>query len=209
MTDVQPILERFERDWAAGRRPKVEDALAAVDDAQREALRVALVELLARLPVPAYTRDTLATLHAEPGVAAAASLASPSDVASASLHGLRLEAQIRRDDIVEKLIQRLSLPPDRPKIRRYLHDLETGLLDPGHVAARLVEALASIMCLPAQRVSAAIASEGAAPNRLGAAYQRAYDEPPPFSVVPPGYQPGSSEDPGEWDDIDRVFRGGP
>jgi len=209
MSKIDRLIEQFQRDWLAGLRPQVEAVLDAVDASEREHVRQRLNVFVSDAPTPAYSGETLGMLLDRPEVECAAALIAPEVESLASLvRRLRWDAQLRRDDLVEILISELGLPRKRDKVKRYLHDLEAGLLDPHRLSRRLLEGLATILNILPERLidAAAVTGDMGAPPAL--AYQRSYEEQPPFSFVPPGYDVRQSREESGWDTIDELFCGG-
>ena len=59
------------------------------------------------------------------------------------LVALRASRGIRRDEIVEAVMNEFKLAPERrAKVKRYYHELESGLLDPAGLDSRLADLLA-------------------------------------------------------------------
>jgi hypothetical protein len=111
---------------------------------------------------------------------------------------LRTRRGLRRDAVVDALVQLLGLDPTkRAKVKRYYHELESGLLEPRGVDRRVWEALAGT--LKAQ-VEDLIAWRTRPLEPLGEVYLRrahASAEAIPFTA--------RSEEPE--DEVDRLFRG--
>jgi hypothetical protein len=56
---------------------------------------------------------------------------------------LRASRGLKRDDVVDAVMSEFELAPDlRAKVKRYYHELESGLLDPSGLDRRLAELLA-------------------------------------------------------------------
>jgi hypothetical protein len=56
---------------------------------------------------------------------------------------LRASRGIKRDDVVDAVMSEFKFAPERrPKVKRYYHELESGLLDPAGLDRRLAELLA-------------------------------------------------------------------
>jgi hypothetical protein len=109
---------------------------------------------------------------------------------------------LTRDVVVERLLALLGLRPERSlKVRRYYHELETGLLEPRGVDRRVWEALAQVLGASAADLA------GWRPRRLDArpafrmSGEAMLDEGAVFSSVL------SSAAAEEVDEVDRLFTG--
>jgi hypothetical protein len=109
---------------------------------------------------------------------------------------LRTRRGLRRDAVVDGLVQLLGLDPTkRAKVKRYYHELESGLLEPRGVDRRVWEALAET--LKAQLGD--LVAWRPRPAQAATVYLRASEA---LSAPPP--QPAVAEEPE--DEIDRLFR---
>jgi hypothetical protein len=115
---------------------------------------------------------------------------------------LRKRRGLTRDVVVERLLALLGLRPERSlKVRRYYHELETGLLEPRGVDRRVWEALAQVLGASAADLA------GWRPRRLDArpafrmSGEAMLDEGAVFSSVL------SSAAAEEVDEVDRLFTG--
>lgn len=86
---------------------------------------------------------------------------------------LRVERRLTRDAVVSALVKGLHLDSKKmPKVRRYYHELETGLLDQERVDGRVFAVLATTL---GARVADLVASRPP-PFELGAMYLRESSE---------------------------------
>jgi hypothetical protein len=110
---------------------------------------------------------------------------------------LRVEQGVRRDEVVDALVEGLGLDPSRrEKVHARLHELETGQLEPRSVDRRVLEAIAAIL---SARVADLLAWRPL-PAPAQEAYFRA-TEASAMSYIPPA----APSDPGEPDEIDELF----
>ena len=62
------------------------------------------------------------------------------------LVALRASRGIRRDEVVEAVMSEFKLAPERKtKVKRYYHELESGLLDPAGLDSRLADLIARML----------------------------------------------------------------
>ena len=113
---------------------------------------------------------------------------------------LRVHRRLTRDAVVEALVNGLNLDFRKTaKVRRYYHELETGLLDPARVDARVFSVLAKTL---RARVADLVASRPP-PFELSALYLRdARDEAEPPGAPPFEAPENDAEEP---DEVDLLF----
>jgi hypothetical protein len=122
--DVSRLFDEYAARYARGERP---DARAYLERAGegREELVTLLDRFLALAPAPEPDDDLVAMMRAwaegEP-----------------PLLELRTRRGVRRAALVDALVERLGLDPKkREKVGRYVHELESGHLDPDRVDRRV------------------------------------------------------------------------
>jgi hypothetical protein len=130
--DLFTLFDEYAVRWARGEAPDAREYLARAGPASGE-----LAELLERFlasvppgePNPDLTAAFSAWAAGEP-----------------PLLELRVRRGVRRDEIVEAIVKRFRLPQaKRAKVGRYVHQLETGLLDPRGVDQGVLEAWARVL----------------------------------------------------------------
>jgi hypothetical protein len=132
LPDVFELFDEYAARYARGERPEAAEYL---DRAGGEAEELAhLIEgFVARTPTPEADDDTATMMRA--WVAGEAPLVA-----------LRAERGLKRDQVVDVLIERLGLDrAKREKVKRRYHELENGLLDPSGVDPSVWEALATAL----------------------------------------------------------------
>ncbi|HEV2874696.1 MAG TPA: hypothetical protein VGW14_06055 [Thermoleophilaceae bacterium] len=184
--DPRPFLERA----APADRP----LLAALIDAfLEEAPRRELSEDALGGQAAAVTDDVHRTL------------AGTSGLWPALLPRLRGRARLRRAEVVSQLAARLGAQGrQQEKVGLYYHQMEQGLLPESGVSDTVLEALGRIVGYTAEALRKAGQLPAPGPPRTdeGAAFARAtYGEPAEPS--------GAAPRPDAWDEVDRLFRGGP
>lgn len=188
--DAQELLRT-----AGSERPQLEAALERYlrDDAPRR-----------RWDAAAFARSPAATVAG----GLDRSIGSGAGVWPSLLPRLRARAELRRADLVGHLAASLGAEGQREKVGAYYHEMEQGLLPADGVSDLVLEALGSIVGESARRLreaglSAAEASGSAAPAaafaRTGAPLTDSLREEPPLAAAAEA----------RWDEVDRLFRGGP
>src|SRR5687768_7926308 len=115
--NVFELFDDYAARFARGERPNPRDYFAKAGD-RRDEFAQMIESFLSRAVPPAPDQETRSAIEAW--------------VAGDSpLLALRTRRGLKRDAIVDALVERLGLDPaKREKVRRYYHELETGLLDP-------------------------------------------------------------------------------
>jgi hypothetical protein len=132
------------------------------------------------------------------------SLAGAGGLWPALLPRLRGQARLRRAELVAQLAARLGAQSQRDKVGLYYHQMEQGLLPEPGVSDTVLDALGKIVGYTAEALRKAGQMPAPGPPRTDedAVFARAtYGEPPSA--------PAERERPAEeWDEVDRLFRGG-
>jgi len=183
--DVLTLFDEYAVRWARGEAPDAREYLERAGPAADE-----LAELLDRFlasappgePDPELAADFAAWAAGEPPLLA-----------------LRVRRGVRRDEIVAAIVERFGLAQaKRAKVGRYVHRLETGLLDPRGVDRGVLEAWAGVL---RARVEDLLAWRPPPVLPADVAYLRA-SEPADasFSLSAPAA-------PEERDEVDELFTG--
>ena len=182
--DVYRLFDDYAVRYARGERPDARAYLTRAGDGADE-LADLLDRFLAAAPPPPVDDDLVAAFQAW--------LAG-----DPPLLELRVRRGLRRDEVVDGLIERLSLDRGkREKVKRYYHRLETGLLEPSGVDRRVFEALGEAL---RARVEDLLAWR---PRPLeAAAYLRADAAVPPPPAPADVHERAAAEEP---DEIDALF----
>lgn len=197
------LLAEFRDEWSAGRRPRVEQYLARAEPERQPELRDMLDAFLVDAPRPDYTDEVLSEIAREPAVREVmASLTGESGLWPSLLPRLRRRSKLTRDEVVARLIEALGLPAgSEKKTKRYLHGMETGTLEPQGVSAVVLQALAGVLRSTKEDLERAGEFTGLGRPAGAAAYFRA------DAVDMTAAAPSAPLDE-EWDEVDRLFRGG-
>jgi hypothetical protein len=200
MDDLNKLFEEYKETFRAGEgdpRPFVERA-APADRAVLTALIDAFLSEARRSGRPgggaaeAVADDVYRTLSGASGLW------------PALLPRLRGRARLRRAEVVSQLAARLGAQGQQEKVGLYYHQMEQGLLPESGVSDTVLEALGKIVGYTADALRKAGRLPAPGPPRTdeGAAFARAtYGEPAEPSAAAPR--------PEAWDEVDRLFRGGP
>ena len=122
---------------------------------------------------------------------------------------LRNRARVARGDLVGELADRLGVGGRRDKVERYYHQMEQGLLPSEGVSDSVLEALGAV--LGESREALRRAGQGlgptaaGAPASPGAAFARTARVP---ADEEESEAAAASSSESEWDEVDRLFRGG-
>ena len=185
MRDLTSILfDEFAAAYRAGSEPDLRDYLArAGDDAPTFARLVDGFLAGSEPPAPTTERVELmrAWVRGEP-----------------PLLELRKRRRMKRSDVTARLTELLGLAPERAeKVHGYLHELETGQLEPRGVDARVWDALAQVLGADVR----ALARWRPAPFDTKLAYMRA-------SAPPAGPPLARARRESLDDEVDRLFLSG-
>jgi len=209
MTEVERLLQEFQRDFEAGGSLRPSDVLARVEGADRRELEALIDAYLARAPRRPFDA---AAFEASPARALADDLAEALEGEAgtwrAVLPRLRDAARLRRSELVRRLAAGLGVAGREEKVARYYHEMEHGLLDPNGVSDRVLAVLAELV--------------GTTPERLRDAGERLRptDEPPGTVAFARAATPaeeyreqiGAPASPAsevrDADEVDRLFTGG-
>ena len=189
---VLDLFDEFAHRFARGERPPVPEYIERAGERGDELARM-LDRFLASAPPPQPPAERVEMMRAW--------IAGQPPILE-----LRKERGLTRDLVVERLLGLLGLHSERRgKVRRYYHELETGLLEPRGVDRKVWEALGQVL--------------GASVSDLAGWRARAMDAGPAFrmsgearldeadavlmSVLSAAAEPDEAED-----EVDRLFRSG-
>ena len=129
---VFELFDEYAAAYARGERPRAEEYLERAGD-HADDLAQLLDGFLAATPPPAPDADTLAIVGGWVG-------------GDTPLLELRRRRGLTRDRVVDGLIRALALDrAKRDKVKRYYHELESGLLEPRRVDRRVFAAVADAL----------------------------------------------------------------
>jgi DNA-directed RNA polymerase specialized sigma24 family protein len=184
--DVITLFDEYAVRFARGETPDAREYLERAGS-DREALAELIDRYLAEAPPREPDEDLIAAFAAWAG-------------GEPPLLELRVRRGVRRDTIVEAIVIRFGLAADkRAKVGRYVHRLETGLLDPRGVDRGVLEAWADALRARVEDLLAWRPVVAAEAQSLSAdAYLRATDALYQLDLPPPAPVD-------ERDEVDELF----
>jgi transcriptional regulator with XRE-family HTH domain len=205
MATTDRALSDFIDAWNAGERPSVNRFLERVPAAEQDELASLINAFLEWAPNPAYSDHQRRAIAADPAVVATLDLIEERGLWPALLPSLRRRARITRDQLVERLAELLGVGGKRERVRVYYHQMESGSLDPRGVSTRVLDALAKILEVSAEEL-ADVGDAGAPAPAVDGVFLRAEMEVGPGEVF--DRLAAGPQSPGDWDEVDELFRGG-
>ena len=186
--DTLRLFDEFAAGFARGRDPDVRELLArAGDDAPALAQLVDSFLAGSEPPPPDHERAELMRAWAR---------------GQPPLLELRKSRRLRRAELVSRLTGLLGLSPDRePKVARYYHELEGGLLETRRVDARVWDALRQVFGTDVRSLARWRPTPQPAPAAL---YRRMHARPAAAAAPQVAAAAPEAED----DEVDRLFRSG-
>jgi hypothetical protein len=208
MTDVQQLLSEFKQASREGGEADPRPYLARVSGSDRELLAGLIDAYLEQAPRREFDAERF---RASPAATIAElvqrSLAGESGIWPALLPQLRRRSELKRSELVHELAARLGAQAQEQKVGEYYHRMEQGLLPAAGVSDTVLEALGRIVGWTAEalRTAGALPAPGSARSDAGAVFARTHRGGASESAPDPGGAPPA----GEWDEVDRLFRGAP
>jgi hypothetical protein len=210
MGDVEQVLRDYVREHRAGGEADPREYLTRVGDrGDRLALEALIDAYLENVPRAAV--DASVTSAAGEAVVDRVldELGAPTQTWRVLLPSLRMQAKLKRDELVQRLAGALGVAGYEPKVARYYNAMEHEQLDPAGVSERVFSALASIVntSVDALRRAAPQPPAGTIPDMAFARSapwetdSLATAAPAPAASISPPSKP-------EWDEVDQLFRGG-
>jgi transcriptional regulator with XRE-family HTH domain len=209
------VLSDFIDAWNAGRRPRVGEYVARVEEGERDALSEQIGFWLEIAPEPELSEEAWAAIRSEPVVAAAvAAYDLESEPLADLVRELRSQRGLARGELARRVADALGMPARAvPKVESYVGSIEEGSLDPRGVSGRALEALGRALDVARSRLEAAadaVASAAAAAPAPSAAplYRASEDADRVRESLEIAAAALSAPAPEPWDEVDRLFRGG-
>jgi hypothetical protein len=212
MSDVERLRERFVAEFEAGRQPDPREYLAQLEGEHQRELEVLLDAYLERAPRRPFDSAAFA---ASPARALAddleQALGGRSGAWPVVLPRLRQAARLKRADLVHRLAEALGVADREPKVERYYHAMEQGLLEPSGVSDRVLDALAALVGTSRERLreaAAALTPGGTAPAAPHPPFARtATPDAEALAAMSPSEQ-GEHVGTEPYDEVDELFTGG-
>ena len=211
MTDVERLLTEYKEAHQSGGDANPRPYLARVSGVDRELLAGlidAYLEQAPRRPLSAALGESRAAPVVEE---VERSLAGAGGMWPALLPRLRARARLRRSELVAQLAARLGAQAQQDKVGLYYHQMEQGLLPEAGVSETVLEALGKIVDSTASALRKAGQMPAPGPPRAdeGAVFARAtYGEPAAEVPADAGELAARERRAEDWDEVDRLFRGG-
>lgn len=204
MTSSETVLSQYIDDWNAGRRPRVEDYLARVDASERDELAEQIATYVSWAPTPEYSPEVLHEIRSEPALAQLREATGrKGGLWSVVLPRLRARAGLGLSELGQRVHGALGLTSGEEKTARYLEDMERDRLDPRGVSQRALDALAAVLGTSGRDLAEA-GDLGAGARPAMALYR---DGPMDLEALHE-LADAAHDDPGDYDEIDELFRGG-
>lgn len=206
MSDVEQVLRDYIREHRAGGEADPREYLARLDEPgdrlELEALIDAYLEKAPRARVPTPIDPAPAAEQLVDRIEAA--LDAPPATWRALLPSLRMQARLKRAELVSRLTEALGLSGREEKVARYYNAMEHEQLDPTGISPRVLEALAGLVHTTADVLRSA-APRAAPPSVASATFARLapWDADADAVASSPAQAPEL-----EWDEVDELFRGG-
>jgi hypothetical protein len=209
MTDVERLLAEYKEAHRSGGDADPQPYLAQVSGVDRELLAGLIDAYLEQAPRRPFSAAAFGESRAAPVAEDVhRSLAGAGGMWPALLPRLRARARLRRAELVSQLAARLGAQAQQDKVGLYYHQMEQGLLPEAGVSDTVLEALGRIVGATASGLRKAGQMPAPGPPRTdeGAVFARAtYGEPAPAEAAELAARERPAE---EWDEVDRLFRGG-
>ena len=212
MTDVHQLLDRYKQAHRADGGADPRPYLAEVSGSDRELLAGLIDAYLEAAPRRPLDPELLRTSAAGPlAEGVQRSLEGQSGMWPSLLPRLRARARLKRAELVSQLAARLGAQAQEEKVALYYHQMEQGLLPEEGVSETVLDALGQVVGWSgdALRRAGRLPRPGPARGDAGAVFARTtmgrVDPPAPGRA--PADTPGGQA-PDEWDEVDRLFRGG-
>jgi hypothetical protein len=207
VTDVERLLAEYKQAHRQGDDADPRPYLARVSGVDRELLAGLIDAYLEDAPRRPFSTEAFGESRAAPVAEdVQRSLAGAGGMWPALLPRLRARARLRRAEVVAQLAARLGAQAQQDKVGLYYHQIEQGLLPESGVSETVLDALGKVVGSTASALRRAGQLPAPGPPRTdeGAVFARAtYGEPaPPAEAAEP---PDRAE---QWDEVDRLFRGG-
>jgi hypothetical protein len=209
MTDVERLLTQYKEAHRAGGEADPRPYLARVSGVDRELLAGLIDAYLAEAPRRPFSASAFAESRAAPvAEEVERSLAGEGGMWPALLPRLRARVRLRRAELVSQLAARLGAQAQQDKVGLYYHQMEQGLLPESGVSETVLEALGKIVDSTASALRKAGQMPAPGPPRTDeeAVFARATYGAPSADV--PEELVGREPPVEEWDEVDRLFRGG-
>jgi hypothetical protein len=210
MSEVERLLTEYKDSHRGGGDGDPRPFLARVSGADRVLLTALIDAYLEEAPRREFDA---AAFQASPAATVAEgvqrSLEGAGGMWPSVLPRLRGQARLKRSELVAQLAARLGAQAQQEKVALYYHQMEQGLLPESGVSDTVLDALGKIVGWTAEALRKA--GQMPAPGPLRGDPGAVFARTTMGQVAPPRASEGSEagEPAPEWDEVDRLFRGGP
>jgi hypothetical protein len=209
MADVERLLSEYIAEHRAGGEADPHAYLSRLDGIDRAELEVLIDAYLQRSPGrewdPEAFHGSSASILAD---RLARTFTGHAGLWPVVLPHLRERAQVMRDEIARRLAETLGVAAKEEKVAAYYHEMEQGLLPAEGVDSKVTDRLAEILKTSGEflRRSGASLATAAPPEEPGAVFARTKAAGPTAQVASTHERMEAAD--AEWDEVDRLFRGG-
>lgn len=175
MADIDRLIEEFAADHEAGRAVDVAQFLDRVDPSRRQELADRLDRYLMAAPTRRWDPEAFeGSLAQRASDRVYESIEGVSGSWPELLPRLRNQARIKRRELVERLAGSLGFAaePQVAKVGDYYNRMEHGRLPAAGVSSRVIEALAGILGVEAERIAGSGARRSETPEAGDVAFAR-------------------------------------
>src|SRR4051812_34815041 len=143
MSDVEQVLREYIREHRAGGDADPREYLTRLDEgADRLELEALIDAYLERAPRASVSSPIVPSPAVEQVVNRIEfALDAPPETWRSLLPSLRMQARLKRGELVTRLAEALGLPGREDKVARYYNAMEHEQLDPSGISPRVFEAL--------------------------------------------------------------------
>jgi hypothetical protein len=210
--DVERLLSEFIREQRERGEADPRRYLVEVEGAERRELRALIDAYLLRAPHRSWDRQGFAGSRAESIAADLEGMYLGTGEPVVALRGLRARAELKRSQVARRLAELLGVSNREEKVAYYYHRMESGLLPPRGISARVLESLASIIGSTAEEIRQALGATPEPPASPGPVMARSSVPDPeyagPESAAAPDEEAIDEVEDVDFDEVDRLFVAG-
>jgi hypothetical protein len=210
VSDVDRLLSEYIAEHQAGGRAEPREYLERVEGADREELAELIDAYLARSPGAAWDPEAFrGSAAARLSESIERSLAGQSGLWPVLLPRLRDRVQLKRSDLVARLAETLGVADSVDKVDGYYHEMEQGLLPSHGVSSRVLDGIGGLVGASGEFLRRAGEPFGAGTGRAeGPVFARTATPDAEYDGTTTRDEQRSAEPTDDWDQVDRLFRGG-
>jgi hypothetical protein len=207
---VEGLYEAFVAEHQSGGPADPLRYLDRVDGVDRRELEALIDAYLARAPrVPFDTARFASSPAAKLVDTIEEVVLGQAGLLPAVLPRLRANAHLTRESLVKRLAEKLGSSDKESKVAGYYHELEQGLIPAERVSPRVFEALGELLGRSAEWLREQGRAVTGGPRSAGPVFARTAGPAVPGAGPRPTSEHPAAANPEQWDDVDRMFLGGP